>query len=300
MTRLFYAGGLNHIYRPLYTGGTIICAEGFQRTEFFQWLEKTKPTVFSSPPAAQQFIVEMAKNHRDVISNSKIRMIRSGTAALPSKALRELEAAFGVPVVESYNATEVIGIGLTSASIGHEPGAFKPTVPEIMIMDEKGNQLSQGELGEIAVKGPNVFKGYEGDAEANKAAFINGWFRTGDLGFIDKQGYLHLGGRIKEIINKGGEKVAPLEVDKVLMEHPAVAEAVTFPVPHPTLGEDLNVAVVVRQGQHVTEAELRMLLFQKLTYFKVPTRILFVEEIPKGATGKPSRKEMAREMGLVP
>jgi acyl-CoA synthetase (AMP-forming)/AMP-acid ligase II len=183
--------------------------------------------------------------------------------------------------------------------MGHRLGALKPVAPEIEIMDENGNELRQGELGEIAVRGPTVFKGYEDDAEANKAAFVDGWFRTGDLGYFDGEGYLHVAGRVKEMINKGGEKVAPQEIDNTLMEHPAVADAVTFPVPHQTLGEDVNTAIVLRGGEQVTEGELRSFLFDRLTYFKVPTRIIFVKAIPKGVTGKANRSDMARMLGFL-
>jgi len=296
---LFHAAGLNNIYRPLYAGGTIICSPGFQRSEFFRWIDQTRPTIYSAVPAVQQSIIEMAKENMDVISRSRLRLILAGTTSLPSKTFKELEEVFGVPVVESYGSTEAIAIGRSLPSMGHRLGALKPVAPEIEIMDENGNELRQGELGEIAVRGPTVFKGYEDDAEANKAAFVDGWFRTGDLGYFDGEGYLHVAGRVKEMINKGGEKVAPQEIDNTLMEHPAVADAVTFPVPHQTLGEDVNTAIVLRGGEQVTEGELRSFLFDRLTYFKVPTRIIFVKAIPKGVTGKANRSDMARMLGFL-
>jgi acyl-CoA synthetase (AMP-forming)/AMP-acid ligase II len=255
--------------------------------------------MYSAVPAVQQSIIEMAKENKDVISRSRLRLVRTGTASLPSKTLKELERIFGVPVVETYGSTEAIGIGRSSPCMGHRLGALKPIAPGIEIMNEKGNELHQGELGEIAVRGPNVFKGYEDDPEANKAAFVDGWFRTGDLGYFDGEGYLHLVGRVKEIINKGGEKVAPQEIDSALMEHPVVAEAVAFPVPHKTLGEDVDAAVVLREGGQVTEGELRSFLFDRLAYFNVPTRIVFVKMIPKGPTGKANRSDMARTLGLL-
>jgi acyl-CoA synthetase (AMP-forming)/AMP-acid ligase II len=296
---LFHAAGLSCISRVLCGGGTIICSPGFQRREFFRWIDHARPTIYSTPPAVQQSIIEMAKENKDVISRSMLRFIRTGMTPLPSKTLKELEEVFGVPVVELYSSTEVNGIGQSPLCMGHRLGALKPIAPEIKIMDEKGNELHQGELGEIAVRGPNVFKGYENDPEANKEAFVDRWFRTGDLGYFDGEGYLHLRGRVKEIINKGGEKVAPEDVEEELMTHPAVAEAVVFPVPHLTLGEDVVAAVVLKKGQDVGEKDLRSYLFDHLAYFKVPTRIMFVESIPKGPTGKASRLDMVRTLGLL-
>jgi acyl-CoA synthetase (AMP-forming)/AMP-acid ligase II len=296
---LFHAAGLNNIYRPLYTGGTIICSPGFQRSEFFQWLDQARPTIYSAVPAVHQSIIEMAQENMDVISRSRLRLIRAGSTSLPSKTLKELEGVFGVPVVETYSSSEVIGIGRSPPCMGHRSGALKPVAPEIEIMDEKGKELHQGELGEIAVRGPNVFKGYENDPEANAAAFVDGWFRTGDLGYFDGEGYLHVAGRVTEMIDKGGEKVAPQEIDNALLEHPAVIEAVAFPVHHQTLGEDIDAVVVLKEGEQVTDGEIRSFLFDRLAYFKVPTRIIFVKEIPKGATGKANRSDMARILELL-
>ena len=295
----FHAAGLNNIYRALSTGGTILCSPGFQRSEFFRWIAQAQPTIYSGPPSVHQSIIEMAKENMGVISRSRLRLIRTGLAPLPSNTLKELERVFGAPVVETYSSTEAISIGGSPLSMGHRLGAFKPFIPEIEIMDEKGNVMNKGELGEIVVRGPNVFKGYEDDPEANKAAFVDGWFRTGDLGYFDSEGYFYLAGRVKEMINKGGEKVAPQEVEEALMAHQAVAEAVAFPVPHPTLGEDVAAAIVLKKGQNVHEKDLRAFLFDRLTYFKVPTRIVFVESIPKGPAGKVRRLDMARNLGFL-
>jgi acyl-CoA synthetase (AMP-forming)/AMP-acid ligase II len=296
---LFHAAGLTNIYRALYCGGTVICPPAFQASEFFRWFDITKPTVYGATPVMQQSILEMVDGNVEIILRSRLRFIRVGTASLPSKTLKELEGIFGVLVVETYASTEVIGIGSSSFSLEHKPGVLIPVIPELRIIDHTGKLVPQGELGEIAVKGPNVFKGYENDPEANKAAFVDGWFRTGDLGYLDEEGYLHLGGRVKEVINKGGEKVAPQDVEEALMEHQAVAEAVAFPVPHPTLGEDVVAAVVLKKGQYVGEKDLRSFLFDRLAYFKVPTRIVFVESIPKGATRKVNRLDMAQTLGLL-
>ena len=165
-------------------------------------------------------------------------------------------------------------------------------------MDDDGSILPQGEIGEVVIRGPNVTKGYEANPEANAKAFTNGWFRTGDQGVFDAEGYLTITGRLKELINRGGEKVSPLEVDAVLLGHPAVAQAVTFALPHDKLGEEVGAAIVLREGAALTERELRDFAAERLADFKVPRRVLFLEEIPKGATGKLQRIGLAAKLGL--
>ena len=171
--------------------------------------------------------------------------------------------------------------------------------PEVAIMDNKGILLSAGEIGEVVIRGPNVTKGYENNPDANATAFSNGWFRTGDQGTIDGEGYLRLTGRLKEIINRGGEKVSPLEVDEVIMDHPAVAQCVTFAMPHKSLGEEVAAAVVLREGQEASEADIRQFLRERLADYKIPRKVLILEEIPKGATGKLQRIGLAEKLGLA-
>jgi acyl-CoA synthetase (AMP-forming)/AMP-acid ligase II len=170
--------------------------------------------------------------------------------------------------------------------------------PEVRIMDEEGNLLPNGALGEVVIRGPNVTKGYEANPDANLKGFANGWFRTGDQGTLDEEGYLRITGRLKELINRGGEKVSPLEVDEIIMDHPAVAQIVTFAMPHDKLGEEVAAAVVLREGQTATERELRDFAAKRLADFKVPRKIVFLPEIPKGATGKLQRIGLADKLGL--
>jgi oxalate---CoA ligase len=170
--------------------------------------------------------------------------------------------------------------------------------PQVATMGEDGAILPPGELGEIVIRGPNVTKGYEANPDANAKAFTDGWFRTGDQGVIDHEGYLRITGRLKELINRGGEKVSPLEVDEVLMDHPAVQQVVTFAVPHEKLGEEVAAAVVLRENASLTEHELRDFARARLADFKVPRRVVFLEEIPKGATGKLQRIGLADKLGL--
>ncbi len=154
-------------------------------------------------------------------------------------------------------------------------------------------------MGEIVIQGANVTLGYENNAEANATAFSKGWFRTGDQGRFDADGYLTITGRLKEIINRGGEKISPREVDEVLLMHPAVAQAVTFAAPHELLGEEVACAIVLRDGSSATADEIRAFAAEKLIKFKVPKQIVFLEEIPKGATGKLQRIGLAKKLGLA-
>jgi acyl-CoA synthetase (AMP-forming)/AMP-acid ligase II len=169
---------------------------------------------------------------------------------------------------------------------------------EVAILDDRHRALPAGERGEVAIRGATVVEGYENNPAANEDAFTAGWFRTGDQGMLDEDGYLFLTGRLKEQINRGGEKISPIEVDAVLLAHPAVAEAVTFAIPHDKLGEEVGAAVVVVEGDAVTEADLRSYLRERLAPFKVPKRIVFVREVPKGATGKLQRIGLAEKLGL--
>jgi acyl-CoA synthetase (AMP-forming)/AMP-acid ligase II len=166
-------------------------------------------------------------------------------------------------------------------------------------MDEAGRLLPRGQTGEVVIRGPNVSPGYEANPDANRRAFADGWFRTGDQGRLDEEGYLFLTGRLKEIINRGGEKISPLEVDTILMDHPAVAQVVTFAIPHPKLGEEVGAVVVLRDGFEAGERDIRAFAAERLADFKVPRRVLFVDEIPKGATGKMQRVGLAEKLGLA-
>ena len=166
-------------------------------------------------------------------------------------------------------------------------------------MDEAGAMVAQGGTGEIVIRGPNVFGGYENNPDANADAFVEGWFRTGDQGVIDGDGYITITGRLKEIINRGGEKVSPREVDDALMDHPAIAQIVTFAMPHDKLGEDVAAAVVLKEGAEATEAEIRDFAREHLADFKVPRKVIFLDEIPKGATGKLQRIGLAEKLGLA-
>jgi acyl-CoA synthetase (AMP-forming)/AMP-acid ligase II len=204
-------------------------------------------------------------------------------------------------VIESYGMTEAAH-QMTSNPLPprpRKPGSVGIAAgPEVRIMDEEGNLLGSGALGEVVIRGPNVTKGYEANPDANLKGFANGWFRTGDQGTIDAEGYLRITGRLKDLINRGGEKVSPLEVDEIVMDHPAVAQVVTFAMPHDKLGEEVAAAIVLREGQTATEREIRDFAAKRLADFKVPRKVVFLPEIPKGATGKLQRIGLAEKLGL--
>ncbi len=286
----------------LSAGGAVVCTPGFNALRFFGWLDAEKPTWYTAVPTMHQAILQRAPRNDEVIARVPLRFLRSSSASLPAQVMKDLEAAFGAPVLESYGMTEA---SHQMASNPLPPRARKPGVvglpagPEIGIMDDDGQLLAQGEVGEVVIRGPNVTTGYEANPEANARAFVGGWFRTGDQGMLDTDGYLMLTGRLKEIIKRGGEQISPLEVDGVLSEHPAVAQALTFSIPHPMLGEEVGAAVVLREGMECNERELRDFAARHLADFKVPRRVVFLAEIPKGATGKLMRIGLAETLGIT-
>jgi acyl-CoA synthetase (AMP-forming)/AMP-acid ligase II len=249
-----------------------------------------------------QAILARAAHNREVIAANPLRFVRSSSSSMPPQVIEELEATFNAPLVESYGMTEA-SHQMTSNPL--PPGKRLPgTVgvaagPEVAIMGERGKLLPPGQMGEIVIRGENVTQGYENNPEANAEAFTDGWFRTGDQGMMSAEGYISITGRLKEIINRGGEKISPREVDEVLMDHPAIQQVVTFAVPHVKLGEDVAAAVVLREGAKLTEKEMREFAARRLADFKVPRKVLFLPEIPKGATGKLQRIGLAAKLGLA-
>ncbi|MBV9539227.1 MAG: AMP-binding protein [Acidisphaera sp.] len=285
----------------LAAGASVVCTTGFNAFRFFSWFAEVRPTWYTAVPTMHQTLLALADRHKATIADGRLRFLRSSSASLPPQVMTGLEETFGVPVIESYGMTEA-SHQMASNPLPPAP-RFAGSVgvasgPEIAIMDDDGALLPAGGLGEVVIRGRNVTAGYENNPDANARAFTNGWFRTGDQGTLDGQGYLRLTGRLKEIINRGGEKVSPLEVDTVLMDHPAVAQVVTFAMPHTSLGEDVAAAVVLREGETLGEHALRDFCAQRLAQFKVPRKIVFVPEIPKGATGKLQRIGLAEKLGL--
>ena len=302
---LFHIHGLMApVLASLSAGATVVCTPGFNALKFFSWLDEVEPTWYSAVPTMHQTILARAGRNPESVARARerLRLIRSSSSSLPPQVLGELEETFGVPVVEAYAMTEAshqmtcnqLPPGLRKAgTVGCASG------PEVAVMDDEGTLLEVGEIGEIVIRGPNVTPGYENNPEANAHAFTHGWFRTGDQGMMDEDGYFSLTGRLKEIINRGGEKISPKEVDVVLMDHPAVQQVVTFAVPHDKLGEEVAAAVVLREGTEATTAEIRAFAAERLADFKVPRTVLILDEIPMGPTGKLRRIGLAEQLGLA-
>ncbi len=300
---LFHIHGLiAGVLTPLSAGSMVFCTSGFNALKFFAWMDEARPTWYTAVPTMHQAILTRAPKNADVIARHPLRFIRSSSSSMPPQVIHELEAVFGAPLIESYGMTEATH---QMASNPLPPAVRKPgsvgvaAGPEVAVMAEDGTLLPRGATGEIVIRGPNVTAGYENNPKANAEAYTNGWFRTGDQGVMDEDGYLTITGRLKEIINRGGEKVSPREVDEILMDHPAVAQVVCFGMPHPKLGEEVAAAVVLREGQAATERELQAFVGGRAAEFKVPKKILILDEIPKGATGKLQRIGLAAKLGLA-
>ena len=299
---LFHIHGLiAGVLAPLSAGSSVFCTPGFNALKFFGWMEECKASWYTAVPTMHQGILLRAGHHKDLIARQPLRFLRSSSASLPPQVLADLEAAFGSPVIEAYGMTEAAH---QMACNPLPPAPRKPgTVglaagPEVAIMDESGKLLEAGLVGEIVIRGDNVTDGYENNPKANAEAFTHGWFRTGDQGVMDPEGYIAVTGRLKEIINRGGEKISPREVDEVLMDHPAVQQVVTFGIPHDKLGEEVGAVVVLHEGVDPCERDLRDFVAGRLADYKVPKKILFMAEIPKGATGKLQRIGLAQKLGL--
>ena len=299
---LFHIHGLiAGVLAPLAAGSQVFCTPGFNALKFFGWMDDAEPTWYTAVPTMHQAILGRASKNAEVIARHPLRFLRSSSSSMPPQVIRELEDVFKAPLVEAYGMTEATH-QMTANPL--PPAARKPgTVgraagPEVAIMGSDGSLLASGETGEIVIRGPNVTAGYENNPSANAEAFSHGWFRTGDQGVMDAEGYVSITGRLKEIINRGGEKISPREVDEILMDHPAVAQVVCFGMPHAKLGEEVAAVVVLREGQQASERDLQAFVASRAADYKVPKKILFMDEIPKGATGKLQRIGLAQKLGL--
>jgi acyl-CoA synthetase (AMP-forming)/AMP-acid ligase II len=300
---LFHIHGLiAAVLASLDAGASVHCTPGFNALQFFRAIEEVRPTWYTGVPTMHQTILDRAARNEGAAKAAGLRLIRSSSASLPPQVMAALEATFGAPVIEAYGMTEAAHQMASNPLPPQQrkPGSVGlPAGPEVAIMDEGGELLPADTVGEIVIRGPNVTQGYKNNDAANATAFTHGWFRTGDQGVMDDEGYLRLTGRLKEIINRGGEKISPREVDEVLLDHPAVAQVVTFAVPHPKLGEDVAVAIVLAEGAVADERSIRAFAAERLADMKVPRKIVFLQEIPKGATGKLQRIGLAEKLGLT-
>ena len=299
---MFHIHGLvAGLLAPLHSGGRVYCTPGMDIGAFPDWLAEASPTWLTAVPTMHQAILDWGRRHPDQAAGAKLRFMRSCSAALAPSIAAGLEAVFRAPVLEAYAMTEAAH-QMTCNPLA--PGARrfgsvgKAAGPEVTILDLDGAPLGPGETGEVSIRGETVFAGYEANPKANAEAFTNGWFRTGDLGALDQDGYLWLTGRLKEMINRGGEKISPIEIENLLLAHPAVAQAVVFSIPHPSLGEDVGAGVILREGQKAGVADLQAYLLDHVSLPKVPRRIVFPPALPKGPTGKLKRIGVAEAFGL--
>jgi oxalate---CoA ligase len=291
---LFHIHGLiAGLTASLLAGGSVVCTPGFDAAKLNAWLRELGPTWITAVPTIHEAIASLAAAQPEVFRNSQLRFLRSSSASLAPQLMRTLEDATGVPVIEAYGMTEAAH---QMASNPLPPRVRKPgsvgvaAGPDVAIMHPQASRLlPTGERGEIVICGPNVTRGYLDNPTANSKAFTDGWFRTGDQGYLDEDGYLFISGRLKELINRGGEKISPREVDEALLGLPGVKQAICFAMPHATLGEEIAAAIVRQPNAQLTEADVRRRLLERLAPFKVPARVLFVDAIPKGPTGKLQR-----------
>jgi oxalate---CoA ligase len=302
-TPLFYSHGLKvTVFTPLLSGGTVAFPMDASKFDYSEWFGGLKPTWYSAGPTLHRLVLDQINSGAAARGNHSLRFVVSGGAPLPRAVLDGLQDSLGVPVVEQYGTSEAAVVASNSPSPGRsKPGTCGVPAPNtVRIVADDGRQLPPGEQGEILIGGPSLILGYLHAPQLNRACFVDGWYRTGDIGSVDADGFLTLHGRKYDLINRGGEKISPLEVDEALARHPAVAEAATFAVPHPRLGEDVAAAVVLRPGVAVTPTELRRYLQDQVTSFKVPRKIVIRDQLPKGATGKVLRRLLAASLPDAP
>jgi oxalate---CoA ligase len=299
---LFHIHGLlAGLLAPLSAGSQVFCTPGFNALRFFKWMDEAHPTWYTAVPTMHLAIATRGKHNAEVLKRHPLRFVRSSSSAMPPQLIDQLEAMFQAPLIESYGMTEASHqmasnplppLARKRGTVGRAAG------PEIGIRGEDGAFVAPGETGEVVIRGPSVTAGYENNDKANAEAFVDGWFRTGDQGVMDADGYLTITGRLKEIINRGGEKVSPREIDEILLDHVSVAQVIVFGAPHKRLGEEVAAMVVLHEGHECSERELQQFVAQRVAGYKVPKKILFVEELPKGATGKLQRIGLAQRIGL--
>ncbi|AMN39127.1 non-ribosomal peptide synthetase [Rhodoplanes sp. Z2-YC6860] len=303
MLPLFHAHGLiSGLLTALAAGSTVVCTPGFDPAAFFGWLDEFRPSWYTAVPSVHRALLSEAVRRKLRVLKSSLRVVRSASASLPVTVLRDLERLFGVPVIETYGMTEAASQIAANTLELRKPGSVgKSAGAEIAIIDDEGRKLATGKRGEIVLRGPAITRGYDNDIAATQSAFRDGWFRTGDLGYLDRDGYLFIVGRIKDVIKRGGQQVAPAEVEAAFLAHPDVIEAVAFSVPHERLGEDVAAAIVLGPDARISEQALRKFASERLASYKVPGLIRFVDAIPKNAAGKVKREGLgAMLFGATP
>ena len=279
----------------------LVFTTGFNALVFFKLLHQFKPTWYSGVPTMHQAILQRAKNNKKIIENNSLRFIRSSSAAMPKPVLLEIEKTFNCPVIEAYGMTEAshqIASNPLPPRVRKNGTVGIGTGPLVEIMDKEGNILEKNKVGEIVIKGETVIKQYANNEKATLSSFKNGWFKTGDLGFIDADGYIKVTGRIKEIINKGGEKISPKEIDDILQEMSEIEQVVCFPFSSDRYGEEIGCAIVLKENINISEKEITEYASKHIAKFKIPSKFIFLDEIPKGPTGKLQRIGLSKILGL--
>jgi oxalate---CoA ligase len=286
------------ILPPLMTGGSVAFPSNPTNVDLQEWFGELRPTWYSAGPTLHLSVLEKAETLRDARTMHSLRFMSSAGAPIAREVHERIQTTLGVPVLEHYGSSETAQIASNRLTQGGaRVGTCGVPWPGIIkLADDDGVAVLPGERGEIWIRGPSVMSGYLNAPERNRSIFADGWYRTGDVGSLDADGFLTLHGREKELINRGGEKIAPLEIDQALLRHPQVAQAAAFGVPHPRLGEDVAAAVVLHEGASVTPAELREFVSEGLASFKLPRRITIVDQLPKGITGKVQRKRLSEAL----
>jgi len=295
---LFYSQGIMLTFSAILSGSSVVCPPGFQSAEFLHWFDAHRPTWYSAAPAVHQAILAQSRGKpRD--DQHHLRFIRSAAAPLSRSLRQQLEKFFDAPVIESYGMTECYPISVNPfPPRERKPGSAGVAAgTEIAIYDPVNGFVGAERTGEIVVRGPHVTSGYLNHPPGQSSNFVDDWFRTGDLGYLDRDGFLFVTGRIKDLVNRGGEKISLAEVDEVLRAHPEIQDASAFPVPHPTLGEDIAAAIVLREQASPSPDEIQRFARQHLSEFKVPRDIVFVRELPKNTTGKVQRRILSEQFG---
>jgi acyl-CoA synthetase (AMP-forming)/AMP-acid ligase II len=264
---------------------------------YLGWLHEYEPTWYVATPVVHSRIVELLKRDPDR-RPLKLRFIRSGGAPIQEKLKKDLEELTKAPVINGYAMTEsFISANPQPPGLRKEGSAGVAFGVDVAIMNDDGGLQKPGESGEIVIKGPSVFHGYENNPDANEQCFTGGWFRTGDLGYVDGDGYIFIAGRKKELINLGGEKISPYRIEEALMKNPAIREVAAFPVPNAVLGEEVGAAVVLEPGHCTTREDIRRFAARILQFNEVPSRIVIVDEIPKkGVSSKIRRNDLYNDL----
>ena len=298
---LFHIHGLvAALLASLHAGASVVCTPGFSAVSFLEWIATHQPTWYTAVPTMHQAVLARTRTHSPPLGT--LRLIRSSSAALPPSVLQELESKFATPVIEAYGMTEAAHQIASNPlpPLARKPGSVGTAAgPEVSIVDEAGSHLDVGAIGEVVIRGSNVTHGYHGAVDSSEHFVDHHWFRTGDQGFLDDDGYLSLTGRLKEIINRGGETIAPREIDEVMLDIEGVRQAVAFAVPDIVLGEEVAAVVILDDGATLSEAEIQAEVSDHLSFSKVPKRIVFASEIPKGPTGKLQRVGLAAKLGVT-